>query len=172
MAVWLSSQYRFPTGVRGAEAGVSIDTIAARAGVELRWRLLAARLGAGADFVHVTPQHGTLDASATLAPPHWTTGLVVTAAIGAATTVGSGTRIAVNLFADLAPTAVHYNLQIDGRASPVFSPSRASPGPGPRDHAALEITSNHPSDGLAGAARASGRPHRRKGGPPGADRCR
>jgi hypothetical protein len=125
-AGWLSVQYLLPETVTGAQAGVRLDAVAARLGLELgsqRWRL---RLGAGWDFVRVSPAATT--ASLALAPAHWTTTLAFQGAVRAQVARVASARLWVSLLADLLPTAVDYDVSVGGKLATVFSPWRIRPG--------------------------------------------
>jgi hypothetical protein len=141
LSVWLSGQYQLPATQRGAEVGLRVEAVAARAGLQLGWpveragggaasarRWLIARLGAGVDFDHLSPQPGTTDPSAVLTPARWSSSLVVSAAIGAAAPIGRRVHLAVELFADLLPTAVRYDLNVNGNLSTAFASWRLRPG--------------------------------------------
>jgi hypothetical protein len=127
-AGWISVQYRLPETVRGAQAAVGLDAVVARLGLELglwRWRL---RLGAGWDFVHVSPE--TTNASLALAPAHWTTSVAVQAAVRAQVARVAPAHLWVSLLAELQPTAVDYDVAVGGTLVTVFSPWRVRPGIG------------------------------------------
>ena len=131
-AGWISVQYRLPETVSGTEAGVGLEAVATRLGLELglpRWRL---RLGAGWDFVHVSPE--TTNPSLALAPAHWTTAAAVQGAVRAQVARVGAAHLWVSLLADLLPTAVDYDVAVGGGLVTVFSPWRVRPG------AALEAT--------------------------------
>jgi hypothetical protein len=125
-AGWISVQYLLPETVSGAQAGVGLEAVAARVGLELglrRWRL---RLGAGWDFVHVSPE--MTNASLSLAPAHWSTTSSVEAAVRAQVAQMAAARLWVSLLADLHPTAVDYDVAVSGALVTVFSPWRVRPG--------------------------------------------
>jgi hypothetical protein len=125
-AGWINVQYRLPETVRGAQAGVGLDAVAARLGLELglwRWRL---RLGAGWDFVHVSPE--TTNARLALAPAHWTTTVALQGAVRAKVARVASAHLWVSLLADLVPTAVDYDVADGGNLVTVFSPWRVRPG--------------------------------------------
>jgi hypothetical protein len=128
--VFASAQYRPPVHERTTRIGVSLYTVAARAGVEcgpLVWSRLRVRLGAGADFVHVAPESS--DPAATLTGSRWSTTFVGT--VGLRVNVARRPRLfwlSALLFADASPTAVRYGATIDGAATSVFSPWRVRPG--------------------------------------------
>jgi len=130
--VFASAQYRFPAHEDTPRVGVALDTIAARAGVEcgpLGWSRLRVRLAAGADFVHVAPESS--DPAVMLASKHWTATLVATAALRINVVEWGhvhGSWWSLLLFADALPTAVHYDLAVDGATTTVFSPWRLRPG--------------------------------------------
>lgn len=131
-AGWLTVQYLLPETVSGAAARVGLEGVAARLGVEIgsrRWRL---RVGAGWDFVHVSPEAES--AALALVASHWSTTLSLQGAARAAVARLGGARLWVNVLADLLPTAVDYGVAAGGSFQTVFSPWRVRPG------IALEVT--------------------------------
>ncbi len=128
--VFASAQYRLPVREGAPRIGVSLYTVAARAGVEcgpLWWSRLRVRLGGGADFVHVSPESS--DPAALVTPARWSTSFVATAALRA-NILRQPRRFwfSALLFADVLPTAVRYDVASDGASTPVFSPWRVRPG--------------------------------------------
>jgi hypothetical protein len=147
LLAWLEGQLQLPVHARGDIIGLGLVTVAVRAGPGARWsvgtdtdtdadadrpmirlRQIIARLGLGLDFVRLSPESGTAPASPRLAPDRWSQSLVVSGALGLGFRLGRRLRFEARLFADFLPTAVHYDVQTDGRVSPVFSPSRFRPG--------------------------------------------
>ncbi len=131
-AGWISVQYRLPETVSGTQAGVGLEAVVTRLGLELglsRWRL---RLGAGWDFVHVSPE--ATNAALALAPPHSTMSVAYQFAVRAQVARVGAAHLWVSLLADLLPTAVDYDVAVGGGLVTVFSPWRVRPG------AALEAT--------------------------------
>jgi hypothetical protein len=90
--------------------------------------VLDVRVGLGADFDRLTPEPGTMDASAALTPARWSDSLVATAGVAVGAGAGRHLALELRLTADVLPTAVHYDLATDGRAAPAFSPWRVRPG--------------------------------------------
>jgi hypothetical protein len=128
LGLWVSGQYQVPASARSADIGLQLQTLSARAGLEVeRWRLRA-RLGAGADWVRVAPLAGNASAPVTLASAHWSTSLVVTGGLALLIPVGPRLAAAVALSADMLPTAVHYDLQSPGGSRTAFAPWRVRPG--------------------------------------------
>jgi len=128
--VFVSAQYRLPVHESAPRIGVALYTVAARAGVEcgpLLWSRLRVRLGAGADFVHVSPESS--DPAAALTPAHWSTSFVAVAALRA-NILRQPRRFWMSalIFADVLPTAVRYDVALEGSSTPVFSPWRVRPG--------------------------------------------
>jgi len=128
--VFASGQYRLPIHEQTPRVGVALYTIAARAGVEcgpLLWSRLRVRLGAGVDFVHVTPE--STDHAVTLTSVHWSTSFVASAALRA-NLVERPHRfwISAVLLADVLPTSVRYDLAVDATTETVFAPWRVRPG--------------------------------------------
>jgi hypothetical protein len=132
VAAWLTGQLRLPEDVRGTDVAVRIATVAARAGVDAGRRDLRLRVGAGLDIVHVAS--APLDPAITVGPDHWSSSLVLTAAVRFVVYRGIALRLWGSVFADVLPTAVDYGVDAAGRFAPVFSPWRARPG------LALDIT--------------------------------
>lgn len=129
LAAWLSVQYQLPADDQGAEVGLRLQTVAPRAGIQVRLsRGLDARLGLGADLSHLTPLAGTANATATLTPPRWSNSLLVTAAVGATVPVTKRIEIEALVFADFLPAAVDYNLAVGAETTTVVSSFRLRPG--------------------------------------------
>lgn len=132
MGAWLSGQYLWPARYSGASVGADLESIAARAGLEVILPVSAARvsarLGVGADAVHVSPRPGTADPSAMLTPPRWSEALAFTGAIGIRWTLGSRLLLGAAVFADVLPTVVDYDQAVGGVSSAVISPRRVRPG--------------------------------------------
>jgi hypothetical protein len=129
-ALFASAQYHLPIREQTPLIGVSLQAVAVRAGVEcgpLLWSRLRVRLGAGADFVHVSPESS--DPVAALAPAHWSTSFVASAALRLnLIRPPSGFGLSAALGADVLPTAVRYDATVGGMTSSVFSPWRVRPG--------------------------------------------
>lgn len=124
---WISAQVLWPETVTDAAAGVRFQTIAARLGIELGLYRLRLRLGAGWDFVHLSPQM----TGAPLAPgaARWITPFVYETSVRAAVLHVRSCHLWVNLFADIFPTAIDYGVvDAGGTFQPVFSPWRVRPG--------------------------------------------
>jgi hypothetical protein len=143
LAAWLEGRYQLPEHAARDTIGLDLSTIAARAGLGLRFatgsaagddaralrpRAVALRVGAGVDFVQLRPEAGSGGGAPALTPARWSTSLVLTGAAALALAAGRRASVELRLFADLLPVAVHYDLEVDGRASPVFSPWRVRPG--------------------------------------------
>jgi hypothetical protein len=133
--LWAGAQLQFPHRELADDVGLDFRTIATRAGLELRQTIgggavshLLVRIGTGFDLVHLTPLPGATDQSLALTGARWSTSLVLTAAVGVGLQVGERLRLAVTVFADVLPTTVHYDLAVEGQATPVFSPARVRPG--------------------------------------------
>jgi len=140
-AIWAATQLQFPHRELGNDVGLDFQTIATRAGLELQQSIgdragdsglrisqLILRVGAGLDLVHLTPLPGAGDPAVMLTRARWSKSLVFTAAVGAGLSVGPRARLAVTVFADVLPTAVHYDLAAEGQVTRVFSPARVRPG--------------------------------------------
>lgn len=143
---WASAQYQLPAEEIGPAIGLRFETFAARAGLQAYLALqdsgaggargpgpsgIVARLGAGADLVRLTPRPGNgAGLSAALTPPRWSQSLVFGAMAAVTWRVGRRAALGAVASLDLLPTAVHYDLQVEGRTSAVFSPWRLRPGLG------------------------------------------
>jgi hypothetical protein len=127
-AGWLSAQYRLPVSASGAEAGVGLDGFALRAGGDVGGERFGARLGAGVDLVHVTPE--VADPAVTSAASRWTAGFALTAALRGQLYRFRGLRVVGSLLVDVVPTAVDYGVSAGGTLVPTFSPWRLRPGIG------------------------------------------
>jgi hypothetical protein len=125
---WVSGQWsRLETGTDETPFRVGLDTIAARAGVEVGTDAgIGLRAGAGADFVHVQPR--TLAPEPGVAPARWSTDFVVSLAGRANLAVLGPIRLAGLFTLDVTPTAISYDVETNGVRSPVFSPWRVRPG--------------------------------------------
>jgi hypothetical protein len=132
LRLWSSGQYRWAARHDGPEVGLVVETVAARAGLELGVPVgrhqLTGRLGAGVDAVRLSPQPGTADASATLTPERWSPTAVVTAAVGARMRVGARFRVGAALVLDVVPEGVHYDQKVAGALMTVVAPARVRPG--------------------------------------------
>jgi hypothetical protein len=130
--LWLGGQYRLPISARLPDVGVRLRTIAARAGVQAEWWRLCARLGAGADWVEVTPLAGTADPSAILSATHWSANLALSGSLAAriplAHVRGHEIELGLTAFADVVPTSVRYEVQDGAGVHAAFSPRRVRPG--------------------------------------------
>jgi hypothetical protein len=136
VAAWLSVQYQIPADDREGLVGLRLQTVAPRAGVQIRLPPgLDARLGLGAALSHLTPLAGTAGGAATLTTPRWSSSFLVTAAVGATVPLTRRVEVAALLFADYLPSAVDYDLlTMAGQTTPVVSSFRLRPG------IALELT--------------------------------
>jgi hypothetical protein len=123
---WLTAQYHLPEHERAAQAGVRLETIALRAGVELATRRFGARLGAGADFIHVATEPVAPAVTPTAA--HWSASFVLTSALRFSTPLTRHVRLSTLALFDFLPVPVDYVLLADGVERPIFSPLRLRPG--------------------------------------------
>jgi len=132
LLVWVAGQWNTLDAASdraGALISVQLDTIAARAGVEIGSDAgVGLRAGVGADFVHIAPQAVFPDASIALAPARWSTQLIASLAGRVNLTVLGPVRVAGLFVVDFTPTAVNYDVATNGALSPVFSPGRLRPG--------------------------------------------
>jgi hypothetical protein len=124
---WISAQVLWPETVTGTTAGLRLQTITARLGIELGLYRLRLRLGAGWDFVHLSPEV----AAAPLAPAaaRWTAPFAYETSVRAAVLRVRSCHVWLNAFADIFPTAVAYGVTDgSGAFQAVFSPWRVRPG--------------------------------------------
>jgi hypothetical protein len=139
LGVWISGQYQIPASANADLASVRLAAIATRAGLLARWPLgrrrpvrigIEARLGAGADTIHLTPRPGTQDGSAALTGARWSTSTAITGAAGVVARLGDADRVrlGVRAFADLLPVATHYDVAVAGQPITVVAPDRVRPG--------------------------------------------
>jgi hypothetical protein len=129
VGIWLAAQYQLPTSARTPDVGLQLQTLAARAGVEAeRWHVRA-RLGAGADWVRVAPLAGQVLEPLVLAPAHWSTSLVVAAALAVVVPASRGVQVRASVSVDVLPTSVQYAVKSPTATPlPVFTPDRVRPG--------------------------------------------
>jgi hypothetical protein len=130
---WLATQYRIPIEARKPDVGVRLTVLAARAGVAARWWRLYGRLGAGADFTHVTPLPGAASTGTVLAGPHWSTSFVATGALALRLPLerafGPLLAFSIALFLDLVPSTTEYGFSdATGGNHVAFAPDRLRPG--------------------------------------------
>lgn len=139
VGAWLSAQYQIPASARGDLASVRLSAITTRAGLLGVWHLgdarrsrwgIEVRIGSGADSIHLTPEPGTQDPTATLTRARWATSLAFTTSAGVAAALGQRgrTRLGARLYADLLPIAAHYDVAVDGQPMTVVAPGRLRPG--------------------------------------------
>jgi hypothetical protein len=132
LGVWLSGQYLWASQFAGDSVGVELQSIALRGGLELLLPVLAsqmsARLGVGTDAVYLSPRPGSIDPNAMLTPARWSESLALTVALGIRRNLGSRFILGGAIFADVLPTAVHYDQSANGMSSEVISPRRIRPG--------------------------------------------
>src|SRR5581483_5009212 len=67
VGAWLAGGYQLPIEARQPDVGARLESLGTRIGVDARWWRLHLRVGAGANFTHVTPMSGTATANAVLA---------------------------------------------------------------------------------------------------------
>jgi hypothetical protein len=129
---WLTTQYRIPIEARKTNVGARLTALAARVGVEARWWRLHARLGAGADFTHVTPLPGAASTGTALATPHWSTSFVATGALAMRLPLerafGPLLAFSLALFLDMAPSTTAYGFSDATGNHVAFAPRRLRPG--------------------------------------------
>jgi hypothetical protein len=136
-AAWLAGQYLASSRVerQDVDLGVQLAGASTRAGFELARRkappsrhAARVRLGAGVDFLRLAPFSGPAAATAAPAAPRWSSTFVLTAAIGDGWWFSPRAYVAIDLLVDVAPVAVDYQANVDGRLTTVLSTWRARPG--------------------------------------------
>lgn len=139
-AIWGAAQLQFPNSELANDVGFEFQTTATRGGLELQQTIgddvgervriskLILRVGSGLDLVRLTPRPGAGGSPTRLDHPRWSTSLVFTAATGAGLWVGRSVSLALTAFADVLPTTVHYDLEVQGQDTRVFSAARVRPG--------------------------------------------
>jgi hypothetical protein len=141
ISVWVGGQYQLPQTSEGDGIGVELSTVAFRGGAQAAWRLraadarppfrdtfLGARLGLGADLVHVVPVRGTLDPALTLTSPYWSSTAVVTAALRITTALGERIDVVAGPIVDVYLTRAHYDVRVGGTLSTIVEPLTVRPG--------------------------------------------
>jgi hypothetical protein len=140
VSLWVSGQYRLPVDLERDGIGVGLWSLAARGGVEASVRVgpegrkplsnavVALALGAGCDFVRVTPLPGTLDATASLVAPYWSVDPVLTAVVRARIVLSPHVDLEVAPLADFYLSPAHYDFRSIGVVSTVLSPFSVRPG--------------------------------------------
>jgi len=140
LSLWVSAQYQLPVEFEQGGIGVGLWSAAARGGVEAAVRVgrggrgafsnafLALALGAGCDFVRVTPLPGTVDATASLATPYWSLDPTVTAALRAQVLLFPHVDLEVAPLVDFYVNPAHYDFRSAGVVSTVLAPFSVRPG--------------------------------------------
>src|SRR5581483_2268395 len=97
-----------------------------------RWWRLHLRVGAGANFTHVTPMSGTATANAVLAKQHWSTTFVATGAVALRLPLerafGPLLALSIVTFLDAAPSTTEYSFADATGNHVAFAPRRLRPG--------------------------------------------
>ncbi|HEY2408928.1 MAG TPA: hypothetical protein VGI10_23145 [Polyangiaceae bacterium] len=136
LGLWLMGEYRFPETARSETAGVRLESLELGGGLEgglvlsagEARREISARLGAGAELAHSSPELGGVSVPLSLATAHWSTLGVFTSSIAAATRLGAGGKLGVRLLVDFLPRVNRYDVEtLAGRAS-LVSPLHVRPG--------------------------------------------
>ena len=131
---WIAGHYRIPVTARAPEIGVRLETLAARAGVAGGWGRVSARLGAGLDWVHVTPLAGSTGAATQLAAPHWSATWVLSGAVAARLPIDrvaaalSGVALSLVLSIETLPVPTEYAVADGSGARVPFALRRTRPG--------------------------------------------
>jgi hypothetical protein len=129
-----SVQYELPEEHMAQRIGLKWQTTALRLGFELahtlgdREQRLGARLGAGVDFVHLTPERAASDPDVALTAERSITLGAGSAALGFCSPVASWIGGCAQIFGDFYPTRVRYELALDESRSRVLEPFRVRPG--------------------------------------------
>lgn len=116
-ALWLSGQYQLEQRFRDESIGVSLASLALRAGAGISsplasgaW-LLGARLGGGLDVTRFTPEAGSVEDSAALTHARNLVIPTLTGALLVGSELGARLRLTLGAGADVALTRAHYDLQ-------------------------------------------------------------
>ena len=129
---WLAAQYQIPIDARQPDVGLRLTALAARIGVDARWWRLHARVGAGANFTHVTPLPGTTSTTTMLAAPHWSTAFVATGALAMRLPLerafGPLLALSLAIFLDAAPSTTEYGFTDTSGNHVAFASRRLRPG--------------------------------------------
>ncbi len=129
---WVAGQYLLPDTVDTPLIGVRLDTATLRGGVGLRHDLsdgamLVLDVGIGADLVHVSPRQGAVD-HATLSPDRFLVDYAARLEVALLVQTGSNLGILFEVFGDVDPSNVHYDVAVDGAPTRVVTPSWIRPG--------------------------------------------
>jgi hypothetical protein len=131
---WASASYEVPERYRLDQIGVAWETTSFRAGFELLYRLegiallLGGRLGAGVDVVRFSPKSGTVVGGVVLTEARTATVPVLTPAFALLLPFGSRIGIGLDVFADLHPVRLAFDLGRPGGTEEVLAPYRVRPG--------------------------------------------
>lgn len=132
LAVFASARYEAQEEVSFDRVGMRWRSTAVRVDLALLQALSSGalraggKLGAGVDLVSVEPQPS--DDEVSLEPERRVTIWAIDAGLTAGVALGSRLTLDLELFLELYPRRVHYDLAEGGETSPVFSPWRAQPG--------------------------------------------
>jgi hypothetical protein len=132
VGAWVEVEYQLQARDNGNPVGVSLDAVAARAGLAASvalGRSWAAHLGAGVGLTRTwfTPLGDA--ATVTTAPPGSFTSVAGRIIAGADVRVGRRALAGVTVFCDAAGADVHYDLhEADGGTRRVLAPFRLQPG--------------------------------------------
>ncbi|AUX40514.1 uncharacterized protein SOCE26_019150 [Sorangium cellulosum] len=136
LALGARFQYQLERRYEEPRIGLSLSTASFRADASWLHALgprvmsleLGARLGAGVDHVDVTPRPGTGSAAFVPADPSATNTLVFTAGAVARLPLGRGARVFTELFVELDPARVRYDLALGQGTETVLARYRLRPG--------------------------------------------
>lgn len=140
LSLWASAQYQLPVDLDRDGIGVRLWSAAARGGVEVAVRVgragrgpfsnafFALAVGAGCDFVRVTPLPGSVDATASLATPYWSLDPVVGVVLRAQVQLAPHVDLEVAPLVDFYVDPAHYDFRTAGVVSTVLSPFSVRPG--------------------------------------------
>ncbi|WP_437679117.1 hypothetical protein [Sorangium sp. So ce131] len=136
LAIGARFQYQFERRYEEPRIGLALSTAALRADASWLYALgpramsleLGARLGAGLDHVDVTPRPGTGSAEFVPAEPSATSSFVLAAGAVAKLPLGRGARAFTELFIELDPVRVRYDLELSQGTETVLARYRLRPG--------------------------------------------
>jgi hypothetical protein len=130
---WMSAQIALPELLETSLIGARLDVVALRGGAEVARAVagrvaLGARVGAGADVVHVSARQGSGGATAELAPDRTSVAAVAQAAVTIAGRVGSVITLSGAAIADVDLASRHYDVAVGGATVRAFTPWPVRPG--------------------------------------------
>lgn len=128
-----SASYEVPARYRAETVGVAWETTSFRGGFELSTRLdvglfVGGRLGAGVDVVRFSPKSGTVVGGVVLTEARTATVPVLTPVFAVLIPLGSRVGLGLDVFADLHPVELRFELGRPTGREEVLAPYRIRPG--------------------------------------------